>query len=199
MSYIIALNDKSEQLPIADIFAGNAPLEVDIGCGKGRFLIARAQCNPLTNYLGIDLKNERLLKAEKAIKRSDLSNIRLIKSEAFYTVDCLLPPDSVSTFYIFFPDPWPKRRHHKRRLIRNEFLDRLHKCMIVNGLVHIATDHEDYFNAILKTFQQDPRFDKSTPFERSEEEKTHFEIIFLKQNKEIRHCSFRKNGTTLQP
>ncbi len=194
MSFIIEPSSLTQILPLNDLFPRKAPLEIDLGCGNGRFLTAKAQCNPLVNFLGVDRSKKRVLKTDKKIRNAELTNVRLIKAEVECIIKYLLPVSSVSTFYIFFPDPWPKRRHHKRRLINTEFLNYIYECMTIDGMIHFATDHEDYFEVIKKLCEQDPRFGNIPPMERNEEERTQFELIFLNQNKEIMQCSFRKHA-----
>ena len=136
--------------------------------------------------------NGRLAKLDRKILRADLENVRLIKLEAAYAVTELLPPDIISTYYIFFPDPWPKRKHHRRRLISTEFLDALYRTLITGGVVNFSTDHLDYFAAGRKLLRDDQRFEEIETFCRSESEKTDFELIFTNQGLPIGNCSFKK-------
>ena len=173
---------------------GRAPqrLEVDLGCGKGRFLLARAAAHPQTSFLGLDRQTRRLAKVERKAQRAQLANIRLLYAEAAYAVTHLLPSGSVNAYYIFFPDPWPKRRHHRRRLFDAAFLDALNTTLTPGGCIHLATDHLDYFESIRRLLAGDARFVEREPFVTSDEERTDFELIFLQQNKPIGRCSFAK-------
>ena len=137
--------DRRRDLNLADVFARANPVEVEIGCGKGKFLIARAEQHPDINFLGIDVVWKWM---KFAVQRSDkrgLDNIRFIKDDAKVVIRDGLAPESVSVFHIYFPDPWPKRRHRKRRLITGEFLRLLHARLADDGKIELATDHEDYF------------------------------------------------------
>lgn len=173
---------------------GQAPcrLEVDLGCGKGRFLVARAAANPQTSFLGLDRQSRRLDKVERKAQSTGLTNVRLLYSEAAFAVEHVLPKGSVAAYYIFFPDPWPKRRHHRRRLFDAAFLKALDRTLIPGGCVHIATDHLDYFEKIRSLLAGDNRFAAREPLVASPEERTDFEILFLQQNKPIGRCSFAK-------
>lgn len=173
---------------------GLAPqrLEVDLGCGKGRFLLARASAHPQTSFLGLDRQTRRLAKVEHKARRAQLANIRLLHAEAAYTVTNLLAPGSVAAYYIFFPDPWPKRRHHRRRLFDAVFLNALHRTLIPGGCIHLATDHLDYFAGIRRLLTSDTRLVEREAFVTAREERTDFELIFLEQNKPIGRCSFAK-------
>ncbi|MFC1497224.1 tRNA (guanosine(46)-N7)-methyltransferase TrmB [Verrucomicrobiota bacterium] len=191
---IISPESWTQLLSLEEIFNPGKPLEIDLGCGKGRFLVARAKSYTEINFLGIDRLLVRLRKVNKKIIREGLNNVKLLRIEASYAVKHLLPPETVSSFYIFFPDPWPKKRHHKRRLFTSSFLDALYRTLKSSGHIHIATDNLNYFEEICDLFGKDPRFKTEPPFEPNDEEKTNFELIFTEQNAPIGRCSFSKNS-----
>ena len=170
-----------------------ASLEVDLGCGKGRFLQARAERHPGISFLGIDRLLLRILRVEREARRR-LPNIRLLYGDICYALSYLLPARSVTTCYIYFPDPWPKRRHHRRRLFDDEFLSALNTTLVSAGSVHVATDHLDYFDTIRKIFSGDPRFEPIPPLELTDGERTDFELQFLNERRPIGRCSFRKRS-----
>jgi tRNA (guanine-N7-)-methyltransferase len=136
-------------LDLDSIFGRVAPLRVDLGCGDGSFLCELAQRNPENNFLGVDKLAGRVAKACR--KAALLSHIRILKVESSYAVRYLLPAASVSHFYLLFPDPWPKRRHHRRRLVTADFLDSIQRALEPNGSILIATDDQHYFNEIVRT------------------------------------------------
>ena len=171
---------------------GTLELEIDLGCGKGRFLLARALASRETCFLGIDRRRMRIAKIERAALRMHLENIRLICGENCQAVETLVPAGSVRTYYLFFPDPWPKRRHHRRRLFDARFLDAVHRTLRHGGKIHIATDHAGYFEIISRILSADGRFEACDAFIPAESERTNFEIIFMGQAKPIGRCSFRK-------
>ena len=144
------------ELDLEQLFGRSAPLEVDLGCGDGSFLQALAAEHPDRNFLGI----ERLLHRVRSSHRKalDLPNVRVIRSETFFILRHLLPARSVDVFYLLFPDPWPKRRHHRRRLVNSEFFSAICRCLTNNGSLFIATDHDDYFAAIGNLLQNTPQF-----------------------------------------
>jgi tRNA (guanine-N7-)-methyltransferase len=133
-------------LDLEKIFERNAPLHVDLGCGNGSFLCAMAHRMPEKNFLGIERLHGRIRSSER--KAVDQSNVRLLQIESSYAVRYLLPAGSVETFYLLFPDPWPKRRHHPHRLVTPDFLNSVHVTLQKNGVIYIATDHLDYFRKI---------------------------------------------------
>ncbi len=185
----------TQQLSPREIFGNSDPVEIDAGCGKGRFLIARGKSRPETNFLGIERLLGRLRKVDKKVARGGLANVRLLRVEVSYAVEYLLPPGSVSVINIFFPDPWPKRRHHRRRLFNAAFVDSLVKCLAPDGVVHFATDHLDYFEAVKELVAPDTRFESITPFEPTDEEQTDFELGFRAENRTIGRLSLRKRAT----
>lgn len=127
------------------MFGNDNPVEIEIGCGKAKFLIRRARERPDVNFLGIDVVWKWM---KYGVIRSDkrgLSNIRFVKADAREVIRYGVERGSVSIFHMYFPDPWPKRRHRKRRLVTGEFLKLLHSRLRNGGLVELATDHEDYF------------------------------------------------------
>lgn len=127
------------------VFGRTAPLHVDLGCGDGSFLCELAQRHPDKNFLGVDRLVGRVAKACR--KAAALENVRVLNVESSYAVG-LLPERSVETFYLLFPDPWPKRRHHRRRIVTPDFLDSIHGALADDGFFRIATDQLDYFEQI---------------------------------------------------
>ncbi len=172
------------------IFGCSQPLEVDIGSGKGRFLLARAAAHPEVNYIGIERQRRRVEKVATKAGRAGLHNIRLLHTEIRLALETLLPDHAVGTFYIFYPDPWPKRRHHPRRLINADFVDLLHRKLQPSGRVHFATDDLDYFAAATTLFRASPLFTPCEPFIPSPPEQTDFELLFAAQGKHANRCSF---------
>jgi tRNA (guanine-N7-)-methyltransferase len=179
-----------------ELFGNDRPLEIDVGCGKGRFLLARAAACPQTNFLGIDRMLRRLRKVDRKLRRAGLANVRLVRLEAAYVLERMLPDNSVDTFYIFFPDPWPKRRHHPRRLFNEAFLDTLDRTLKPGGTVHAATDHLEYFEQIRALFEADNRFDVLEPFVPAPDEQTEFERTFLALGQPIGRGSYRRKTPT---
>jgi len=190
LTHVISVADPTAPLPVNVLF-GTVPLEIEIGCGKGRFLAARAAKNPGTQYLGIERMLSRVRKLDKKAARLGLQNLRILRLEAFYTFYYLLPPHRVRTVYVFFPDPWPKRRHHSRRLFSPLFLNALWARLEIGGEIQVATDHAEYFEEIRKRLEADARFEPALPTERGADEQTEFEQLFRSQGLPIWSCAFR--------
>jgi tRNA (guanine-N7-)-methyltransferase len=143
-------------LDLLAVFGRVAPLHVDLGCGDGSFLCELASRHPEQNFLGI----ERLIgRVAKACRRAAaLENVRVLNAEGSYAVAYLVPETSVETFYLLFPDPWPKRRHHRRRILKADFLDSIHRALADRGFFHITTDQLDYFQQISRLAQNHSGF-----------------------------------------
>lgn len=121
------------------------PLELEIGSGKGTFLVQQAEASPDTNYIGIEYAHGFWRYAADRCRRRGLENVRLVHAEAGMFVRKYAPEGCFAQVHIYFPDPWPKARHHKRRLIQTMFLRDLHRVLREGGQARIATDHDDYF------------------------------------------------------
>lgn len=167
---------------VSTIFPGQArPLVVDLGCGKGRLILAHARRHPDVWHLGVDRMLGRLRKAARGALRLGLTNIRLLRMDALYAVCHLLPRHGVRELFIAFPDPWPKPRHHRHRLFSPIFLDALAKTLEPGGSVHVITDHLPYFATICHCVAADPRFHIGPVWLPEESERTDFELEFLNE------------------
>jgi tRNA (guanine-N7-)-methyltransferase len=188
-SPIIELKSLVERLDLEKLFGRNAPLHVDLGCGDGSFLCVLAQRMPEKNFLGI----ERLLGRVRAAahKAARIGNVRLLRMEISYAVRYLLPPASAETFYLLFPDPWPKRRHWRRRIVNENFLRAIGQGLISGGTLHIATDWVDYFEKIKEVAQANPDF-AAVDFTDIDLPHTKFERKFRTQDAPIYRLMLRK-------
>jgi tRNA (guanine-N7-)-methyltransferase len=131
------------------VFGRTAPLQVDLGCGDGDLLCELARKFPEKNFLGIEKLVGRVAKSCR--KSAQLENVRVLNIESAYAIRYLLPEQSIETFYLLFPDPWPKRRHHRRRIVTADFLNSVHRALASDGRFYIVTDQLDYFQQIRKT------------------------------------------------
>lgn len=178
-------------IDVAVVYGRIAPLEVDLGCGDGALLAALAAQNPAHDFLGIERLAGRVRSACRKIQRNRLSNARILRFEIRYAVEQLLPPGSVSAFYLLFPDPWPKRRHAGRRLVNGSFLVSLHSALVANGTVRIATDDAEYFRQMSQLFADSTLFEV-IPDAAAINFSTKFEGRFREQGLEIHRVLLRK-------
>jgi tRNA (guanine-N7-)-methyltransferase len=134
------------RLEVAELFGRNAPLHIDLGCGDGSFLCEMAQQFPKRNFLGIERLTKRVEKVRR--KAEKIENVRVLRADTLFAVRYLLPKNSVETFYLLFPDPWPKRRHQFRRIFTRDFLEAIAAALEKHGILRVATDQLDYFHQI---------------------------------------------------
>lgn len=144
----------------SEVFGRPGPVEVEIGTGKGRFLLAVAEARPDVLHFGIEWANEYLSIAEKRAEKRGLENVRFLRADAKEILAGAVADASVSAYYVFYPDPWPKKRHHKRRFFVATTLDHVARTLVPGGWLHAATDHEEYWSVI------EPLVDGHTSFER---------------------------------
>ncbi len=144
-----ALTYSAQALDFTAAFGRNAPTILEIGCGMGETTAAIAQAHPHNDYLGIEVHSPGVGSLLKLIAEKQLANIRIIQHDAVDVVEQMIRPESLARIHIFFPDPWPKKRHHKRRLIQPQFVRLLASRLIPNGYIHLATDWQDYAEQML--------------------------------------------------
>jgi len=143
-------------LDLAALFGRSTPVELEIGTGKGRFLLAEAAAHPERSYLGVELQNEYARIARERAKKRGLANVRVERVDAKAFVAARLAPGSLAAMHVFFPDPWPKKRHRKRRLFDADFAAAAARALEPGGLLRVASDHEEYFASILGTLDAEP-------------------------------------------
>lgn len=194
-----------EKTDWAAIFGGAGPVEVEIGIGKGRFMLAAAEARPNVFHLGIEWANKYLRIAEKRAVRRGLENVRFVRGDAKELVCRAFPEASVTTYYLFYPDPWPKARHNKRRFVQKETLDHVARTLVGGGWLHVATDHAEYWEWILErievheAFERQPRFggaDFPLPVDAP---LTNFEAKYDVEGRGRHRGSWRKMGTFPKP
>lgn len=141
------------------------PLELEVGSGKGTFLVQQASVAPQVNYIGVEYARAYWRYAADRCRRRGLENVRLVHAEAGSFVRYYVPDGSLGRVHIYFPDPWPKKRHHKRRLIQEPFLRTLHSKLTADGQVNIATDHGEYFQWMVEHVQRVDVLFEQLPFQ----------------------------------
>ena len=183
-----------------DIFPRPQPVHIEIGSGKGTFLVNQAEAQPDINFLGIEWANKYCRHAVDRIGRWGLSNVRLIRTDAAEFIAEHVGDGSVDCFHVYFPDPWPKKRHHKRRFICEKNAAQLLRCLVPNGTINIATDHADYFEQIERVIasagEELERIDFIKPAGAGEDEwaGTNFERKYLKEQRPIYTIAAKKKN-----
>lgn len=150
------VGDEPVVLDFAKIFGRGGPVEMEIGFGDGEVLCDLAQRYADINYLGIDVYRPGVGSLLLKLKRQQITNVRVICADAAVVVAQRIPMRSLDAVYLLFPDPWPKKRHHKRRLLQQMFLDQLRERLRPGGYLHIATDWQAYAEHIRQHAAQVP-------------------------------------------
>lgn len=159
---VIAISDepeKMEKITSPAAFNNENPLVVEIGCGNGHFLTTRAREENDKNFVGIDIKAKRIIRCREKQVKFNLDNMLWINGEAFTVFDTLLNRQSVSEVFMLFPDPWPKKRHHKHRLFQKEFINCFYEDLIEGGTFTFLTDYEEYYDWSFSLIKSDKRFE----------------------------------------
>jgi tRNA (guanine-N7-)-methyltransferase len=146
--FSVELDDFEAELDFTQIFGRRASVDIEIGCGKATFLLNEAARRPDVNYLGLEKANKYYRYSLDRVGRWGLKNIRIVRAEAAEFITKRVADASVACFHIYFPDPWPKRRHNKRRFFSPSNLEQLLRCLEPKGIIKIATDHKEYFEQI---------------------------------------------------
>lgn len=155
-----------DRLEPGRMFGRQAPFEVELGSGDGSFLAAWASLNPGTDFLGVERLLGRVRKVDRKAQRLGLTNVWGLRVEAGYCLEYLLPNLGVSALHVYFPDPWPKRRHRKNRLVNERFPALAAGVVPAGGVVYLRTDHEEYFGQMREVFGAAPGWQEvETPSE----------------------------------
>ncbi len=161
--YVLTLNDLSAPLDWPAFFGNENPVELDVGCGRGLFLFTASAANPAVNYLGLELDYHEGRRAAKRLWKREQPNARVLGGDARIALAKLITPQSVAAVHVYFPDPWWKRRHRRRRLFTDEFVDLAASVLQRGGLFHSWTDVEEYFGVIRALMDHHPAFQTLPP------------------------------------
>lgn len=166
---VVELHSIVEPLDLKGLFSVPQPLEVELGCGDASFLVEWAQRHPERNFIGVERLLGRISKLDRKGRRAGLKNLRGVRIESSYFLQYLLPPGSAAAIHIYFPDPWPKKKHHKHRLINERFPALARAALAPAGRVFLRTDDAPYFSEMMEIFDARKEFQKiETPMELAE-------------------------------
>ena len=197
-SVSLRLEDFDGGKKFSGIFGRPGPFHIEIGTGKGGFLLNEAKSRPDANFLGIEWARKYYRYTVDRIGRWGLKNVRIIRTDAAYFLTDFVPDGSVDCFHVYFPDPWPKKRHHKRRFFCPANMQQLLRGLKTGGQLKIATDHADYFDVIKalitaeKNTLEEIEFTRPAGADVGEWVGTNFERKYLKQNIPIYTLAVRK-------
>ena len=181
----------TDPLSLEELFPLPQPIELEIGCGDGGFLFERAQAHPERNFLGIERLLGRARKLSKKGLREGLTNLRLLRIEARYVLEYLLPEGAFEAVHIYFPDPWPKERHRRHRLINETFPPLARRILVSGGAIYLRTDDLTYFEQMQLTFCALDDFKLQETPEEISDITTEFERQWLAAGRQIHRVAYR--------
>ena len=179
------------RIDFATLFGNTNPVILEIGSGKGRFLISTATERPDLNIVGIEksLHYHRVIR-DRILKRH-LTNIRLINHDAFLVLRDMIPDASLGEIHIYFPDPWPRKKEQKRRIIRAEVLEQIRRTLVDGGMAIYVTDHREYFEVAAPLIEQHFRAERRVPGP-DDPPRTNYEAKYRAEGRPIYEVRFWK-------
>ena len=181
----------TEPLRLERMFSVQQPAELEIGCGDGGFLLEWASRHPKKNFLGVERLLGRLRKLSKKGDRAGLTNLRLLRIEARYLIQYLLPNSSFEAIHIYFPDPWPKDKHRRHRLIDADFPALAARILAPRGVLHLRTDDPSYFEQMQNSFAPTTNFAPEETPAALAALTTEFERQWVAEGKNTHRVSYR--------
>jgi len=198
--FVLEHQNPPVRVNFGDIFGRLAPIHIEIGSGKGTFLVNQARCRPDADFIGIEWAGKYYRFAVDRLGRWNLTNVRIIRTDAVrYIAECV-PDSSVDCFHFYFPDPWPKKRHTQRRFFNSVNTDQLIRCLKPAGEIRVATDFGEYFEQIKSVFASKADCLEQIDFlpnagaQIGEWVGSNFERKYLKENRPIFTIAVRKRG-----
>jgi tRNA (guanine-N7-)-methyltransferase len=196
-NYLLTFEDLPNPWDAARLFGRSAPLEVEVGSGKGLFMRTAAEARPDTDFLGIEVARKYAAFAAAGLAKRELTNGKMVAGDGLRIFSELLPDDSLHAVHVYFPDPWWKARHKKRRVLTEPFLRDVHRTLQPGGSLHFWTDVQEYFETTLDLLDELNLFTgplevpEATP-EHDLDYRTHFERRKRQQGKAIHRSEFLK-------
>lgn len=183
-----------------NLFGRNAPICIEYCSGNGAWIAAKAQSEPETNWVAVEMKFERVRKIWSKIKNHQLNNLLVVCGEGFKVTHHYFPSSSVKAVYINFPDPWPKRRHGKHRIVQPSFMSEIHRVLEPKGSVTLATDDESYSRSMIDVLMKVPGFQSELPapyytHDFPDYGTSYFEDLWREKGKSIHYHLFSKEMT----
>jgi len=190
--------DLPTQFDVQSLFGRPAPLEVEVGSGKGLFLSAASRANPDHNFFGIEIARKYARYAAARLAKQESTNALMISGDALLLFRQWFPANSLAAIHIYFPDPWWKKRHKKRRVMNEDFLHDVERTLVSGGRLHFWTDVEEYFQTTLALIAQTVKLDgplsvSEKPAEHDLDYRTHFERRTRQSELPVYRAEF-KNG-----
>lgn len=184
--YFLTLHDLTGPIDWREFFGNDNPVEIDVGCGRGLFLFTAGLANPDVNYLGLEIEYKEGRHGARRIQKREMPNVRIIGGDAKVALDKFVPRGSVSAVHVYFPDPWWKRKHKRRRIFTDELVAQIEAVLVPGGLLHSWTDVEEYFGVIEALMDHAPGFSKlPPPAERPPENDLDYQTSFERKKRKL--------------
>ncbi len=194
------LSEEDWPLSLDRLLAGPGDWEMELGFGKGRFLLQRAAERPDLRFLGIEIASPYYRLAAQRAARRGLANLALVRGESLYLLAAALPRNFAQAVHVYFPDPWPKSRHQKRRLFDAESVDLILGTLAAGGVLYFASDHPDYGPAVRELLRSHPGLEvtsREDPW--PEGARTNYEAKYIREGRAIVRLEARPRSVPLAP
>jgi len=199
-SVVIDPESVSDKLCFSGLFGRDAPVHIEIGSGKGTFIVNQAQVEPDIDFLGIEWANKYYRYAVDRVGRWGLKNVRMLRADAAVFLAEHVSSQSVSCIHLYFPDPWPKKRHNKRRFVNQSNIEQVHRILVSKGVLKMATDHADYFEQMQSVLKENSDRFETIDFlpcagaKTGEWVGTNFERKYLKEDRSVHTLAVAKKA-----
>lgn len=202
--YLLAVPSAPAPLDLAALFGNTNPVELEVGFGKGLFLLTASARQPDTNFLGVEIDRQHVMYVAQRLARRERRNVRVLRADARTFVPTFLPAQSLQAVHVFFPDPWWKRRHLKRRLFTAEFVGQIERLLRPGGQLNVISDVQDYFTSMQKLLAERAGLELQPPPAAKTPEHdadclTNFERKYRQEGRPIYRASYLRRETVGGP
>ena len=193
--YYAEIEDLTDECTISDFFTQQQPLEIEVGSGKGLFMQTASVDHPERNFLGIEIARKYAKHCASRLARQEQANAFMLQGDALGFISKHIADNSVAAIHVYFPDPWWKARHRKRRVMNEPFVKDITRCLIPNGILHFWTDVKEYFDVTLELLEGFPELRGPNAVEEKTAEhdldyRTHFERRMRKNDIPVYRSQF---------